>query len=149
MGVMGILVALILPALAPIAGYFLGRLTKEELKPGKKYFVSMQHILFVAISAVFLYSYKWELYIVVFGLLAVFVYMTFKQARNVYIAEALFGIAFALAVKTSFLFLLSALIFIYGLPTGSLFAMRKKGLWKSIIAGAVFAVAAYAVGFFL
>jgi hypothetical protein len=150
MGAISILVALILPALAPVAGYLLGKFTSEELKQGKKYFISMQHILFVVISAAFLYSNKWQWWIVALGLLAVFLYLTLKQTRNVFASEALFGIAFALSTSTGALFLLSSLVFIYGLPTGSLFALKKKGgLWKSIIAGLIFAVVAYAASFFL
>jgi hypothetical protein len=149
MGAISIILALLIPAIAPIAGYFLGKAAKEELKAGKKYFASMQHVLFIAISAVFLYSKIWEWYVVVLGLAAVFAYLVFKQARNVFAIEAVFGIAFALAVQTETLFLLSALIFLYGLPTGSLFVKGKKGIWKAVCAGAVFAVVAYAASFFL
>jgi hypothetical protein len=149
MGAISILLALLVPAIAPIAGYFLGRATKEELKAGKKYFVSMQHVLFAMVAAIFLYSNKWEWYIVVLGLAAAFSYISFRQARNVFAVEALFGIAFALAVQTEMLFLISAMIFLYGLPTGSLFVKQKKGIHRAIICGAVFAVIAYAASFFL
>ncbi len=149
MGAIGILLAMLIPAIAPIAGYFLGKATKEELKAGRKYFVSMQHVLFVAIAAIFLYSNKWDWYVVVLGIAAVFSYISFKKARNVFAIQALFGIVFALAVRTNTLFILSALIFLYGLPTGSLFVKGKKGIWKAIGAGAIFAVVAYAMSFFL
>ena len=149
MGTISILMALLIPAIAPVAGYFLGKAAKEELSAGKKYFVAMQHVLFIAVSAVFLYAHKWEWYVVVLGLAAVFTYLVFRQARTAFVVDFLFGIAFALAVNTSMLFLISVLIFIYGLPTGSLFAKQKKGLYRAIGAGLLFGMVAYAAGFFL
>ncbi len=149
MGILSILLALLVPALAPLAGYFLGKATKEELKAGKKYFIAMQHVLFVAIAAVFLYAGKWSIYVVVAGLAVAFAYVAFRQARNPFTSEALFGIAFSFAVNAEILFLLSALVFLYGLPTGSLFARQKKGIWKSIGAGLLFAVFAWGTGFLL
>ncbi len=149
MGILSILLALLVPALAPLAGYFLGKATKEELKAGKKYFTAMQHVLFVAIAAVFLYAGKWGIYVVVAGLAVTFAYLAFRQARNLFFSEALFGIAFSFAVNAEIIFLLSALVFLYGLPTGSLFAGQKKGLWKSIGAGLLFAVFAWGTGFLL
>ncbi len=149
MGILTLLIALALPALAPLTGYFLGKTTKEELKAGKKYFMGMQHVLFIAIAAVFLYAGKWNLYVVVTGLTIVFAYLTLKQARNPFASEALFGIAFSLAVNAEIIFLISALVFLYGLPTGSLFVKQRKGLWKAIGAGILFAVFAWGTGFVL
>jgi hypothetical protein len=149
MGILTIILALLVPALAPLAGYFLGKATKEELKAGKKYFIALQHVLFIAIAAVFLYAGKWSIYVVAAGLAVAFAYIAFRQARNPFFSEALFGIAFSLAVNSEIIFLLSALVFLYGLPTGSLFAMQRKGLWKSIGAGILFAIFAWGAGFLL
>ncbi len=149
MGVLTILPALLVPAVAPLAGYFLGKATKEELKAGKKYFTGMQHVLFIAIAAVFLYAGKWNFYVVVAGLAVVFAYLVFRQVRNPFLSEALFGIAFSLAVNAEIIFLISALVFLYGLPTGSIFATQRKGLWKSIGAGLLFGIFAWATGFLL
>ncbi|MEM4240091.1 MAG: hypothetical protein QXK08_02785 [Candidatus Woesearchaeota archaeon] len=149
MGILNILLALLIPAAAPVAGYFLGRATKEELAAGKKYFMIMQHLLFVSVSAVFLYCNKWSLYLVIPALAAVFAYIAFKQARNAFAVEAVFGLAFAFSVNTNMMFLTSALMFLYGLPTGSLFVRQKKGLYKAAGAGLLFAVVAWTASYFL
>jgi hypothetical protein len=149
MGAISILLALLIPAIAPIAGFILGKYTKEELKAGRKYFVAMQHVLFVAVAAIFLYSNKWSMWVLIPGLAAVFAYLALKQFRNPFVSEALFGFAFAMSIFSNMLFIISALVFIYGLPTGSLFYRQKKGIWKSIIAGLEFAAVAYAFSFFL
>ncbi|MEM2916343.1 MAG: hypothetical protein QXT19_03250, partial [Candidatus Woesearchaeota archaeon] len=99
MGILTIILALLIPAISPIAGYLLGMNTKEELKAGKRYFTAMQHVLFIAIAAVFLYAGKWNLYVVVAGLAVAFAYLVFRQARHPFVSEALFGIAFSLSVN--------------------------------------------------
>jgi hypothetical protein len=149
MGTIGILLALLMPAIAPIAGYFLGKAAKEELAAGKKYFAWMQHVLFIAIAVAFLYPHKWEIYAVVPGLAAVFAYLVFRQARTPFIADALFGIAFALMADKGLFFLISALIFLYGLPTGSLFAGQKKGLYRAVGAGLLFLAFGLGAGYLL
>ncbi len=149
MGILTILLALIIPTIAPLAGYILGKATKEELAKGKKYFLAMQNVIFIAIIAVFLYSDKWNLWIIIPGLAVLFAYLVFKQFRNAFISQTIFGIIFSLAIWSDYFFIISALIFLYGLPTGSLFVKQKKGLLKSIIAGLLFAVIAYASGYFL
>jgi len=149
MGLIQVLLALLIPAIAPVAGYVIGKFTKEELNAGKKYFVAMQNVLFVAVAAIFLYSGRWNLWVMIPGLAVLFAYLVFKKFRNPFIMEAIFGIIFSFAVRTSYLFILSALIFLYGLPTGSLFARQKKGLWKAVGAGLLFAVVAYGISYFL
>lgn len=149
MGAISTLLALLVPSIAPIAGFILGKHTKEELKAGKKYFVAMQHVLFIALATIFIYSHKWSLFVNIPALTAVFAYLAFKQARDPFIAETLFGIAFALSARTNSLFLISALTFLYGLPTGSSFVTQKKGFWKAIIAGLLFAIVAYGASYLL
>jgi hypothetical protein len=136
MGTVDLLTALVL-ALSPLAGYVLGRFVKEELAPGRKWFLLAKRVLFVAIAAVFLYAHKWQLWPMVIGLTVVFAYLAFKPFRMWWYVQALLAIAFVMVAATPFSFLITALIFLYGLPTGSVLA-QKKALKESLFAGAVF-----------
>lgn len=149
MGAMTAPVSAIIVALAPLIGYILAKFTKEEIAPGRKYFEAMKHVVFIASSAVFLYAQKWNIYVSVAGLTAVFAYLVFRQARNAYGVEAVFGLAFAFASTTSLFFLFCTLAFLYGLPAGSLFESRKKGMLKSVLAGLLFFVFSQCAGYLL
>lgn len=138
----------LLVALAPLAGFIIGRMAKEELKPGQKWFLLAKRALFVTVIAVFLYAHKWMLWHVVIGLTALFAYLVLKPFRIWWLVQAVLGLAFALNARTSLHFLTSALIFLYGLPTGAVLA-RKKAVWKPIAAGGVFFLVAVAASTFL
>lgn len=129
-----IIIALIL-ALAPCIGYLVGMLAKEEIAQGKKYFAITQCILFISIMSVFLFVHKWELWFVVIGLTVLFGYLLFKPFRNIFFVQLILGIIFSSSATA---FLISSLIFLHGLPTGSLEVQHKKGLRNVIIAGILF-----------
>ncbi len=139
---------LALLSLSPLIGYALGRIAKEELAPGKKWFILAKRASFISIAAVFLYQHKWQLWPTVIGLTIVFAYLSFKQFRMWWWVQSLLGIAYALLSMTPYAFLTSALIFIYGLPTGAVLA-RKKALKETFFAGAVLFAAALATAYFL
>lgn len=139
---------LVLLSISPILGYVLGRIAKEELAPGKKWFLLAKRTFFIAVAAVFLYAHKWKPWPTVIGLTIVFAYLAFKQSRTWWWVQSLLGISYGFLSTTQHAFLASALIFLYGLPTGAVLA-RKKALKESLIAGAVFLAAALAAQYFL
>ena len=132
-------------ALGPVIGYLLGRAVKEELKPGKKWFFAAKQVLFVAVAAAFLYPYRMELGYVVIGLAVLFAYFAFKQFRTWWYVQGMLAIAYSLMPEK---FLIASLIFIYGLPTGTILA-RKKNLNGALLAGVVFLAVATILWYFL
>jgi len=137
MGSLSELFIAVILSLGLLIGYWLGKVVKEELKPGKKYFVIAYHILFLAVAAVYLYAHKWEIWHVTLGLAFVFFHMAYKKARQLWHVQAAFGIAFVFSTQQ---FLLGSLMFLFNLPTGTIHAMYKQGLRKILISGAVFLV---------
>ncbi len=135
-------------ALSPLIGYFLGRFTKEELAAGKKWFLLAKRVLFIAIIAAFLFAHKWQLGHVVIGLTLLFAYLAFTQFRTWWFVQAVIAIAYAFTVLTDLAFVSTALIFLYGLPTGSVLA-QKKNIKGALLAGAVFFGVAAIVQYFL
>lgn len=124
--------------LAPLIGHITGKLTIEELKQGKKYFIILQHALFLAIATVFLYAHKTALLPAAIGLTTVFAYLEFDKFKNQLLIAALQAIAFALTSQTTHSFLLNTTLFLHGLPTGTLSALQKNGLRTTIVHGATF-----------
>ncbi len=144
MGSMSLLAAAI-AALGTLTGFILGRFTKEELAPGKKYFVFVQHALFVAAFAVFLFAFKQSLWHVVVGLTVIFAYLVYTPFRNAWLAQGLLALTFAFAQTTQLAFLSAVACFLHGLPQGSRLTQRKNGMRDSVILGVLFfAIAAVA-----
>jgi hypothetical protein len=142
---MGTMTIAFVLALAPLAGYLLGRFAKEELAPGRKWFALLQDALFVAVIFVFAYAHKLLFVHAGIGLAVIFAYLAFKQYRIWWVIQALLGITYALTANTPQAFLLSSLVFLRGLPTGSLAKKPKDAL----LAGAVFFVIAAGLSLFL
>ena len=145
MGSLNQLLIVFLLALSPVIGYLLGRAVKEELRPGKKWFFAAKRVLFVAIAAAFLYPHRMELWYVVIGLAILFAYFAFKQFRTWWYVQGILAIAYSLVPEK---FLIASLIFIYGLPTGTIIA-RKKNLNGALLAGVVFLAVATVLWYFL
>ena len=140
-----------------IAGVFLAFFTKEEMKPGKRYFELLQKALLAVIAAVFLYYSGMQL---VFRIAAYSVVILFlalsKNPGNGIAGSIIYGILglvlYLGRLNQKSFFIISSLIFLYGLPTGSLNAsgMLKKqkldAVKKALVTGAGFAVVAVLIG---
>lgn len=100
-----------------LIGYFIAKSTKEELKPGMKYFIILELIILFLISSLFLF-YSPDLFLFIFGLLFGFVF----RFEYFYFGIGLFSLIFNLDLS----FLISSLIFIYGLPYGGILFYTKK-----------------------
>lgn len=105
-----------------VAGFILGKYTKEELKDGKKYFILLERlILFILI--VFM------LYRVDFSLLVVFCFFVgmlffYKLDKSYFYLGML--MVLSLFLSKDFLMNVTFLIFVFGLPYGSIFYQKKK-----------------------
>lgn len=110
-------------------GFLLAVIAKEELKPGKKYFIFLQKIILLLIF-IFLVVFIDLNYILVLLILSFIIISVFKRKKEfnelpyIYI---ILSVIFFLSSKILNLFIIeSSLIFLYGLPTGSLLTKKSK-----------------------
>ncbi|MBS3167552.1 hypothetical protein J4216_00300 [Candidatus Woesearchaeota archaeon] len=111
--------------LGTILGYFIADKTQDELSDGKIYFKIFELIILLILIILFLINgFVWWLFLigVIFGFFLRYEYLYFGFLNN------LLGLF---------------LVFLYGLPYGSLLYMEKK--WKYIFYSLVF----FIIGFFI
>ncbi len=125
--------AVIISYLGLIAGFFLASMTREELPTAKKYLPWLQRLVIIIIAAISMRVLDLSLparlasYTALIALLAV--------KPNLRLFYALFGAAvFAAAKDANELLIMSSLIFLFGLLSGSSSfssKLRKKDLTKA------------------
>lgn len=109
-----------------IFGLSLTYIAPEELAAGKKYFILSKRVLFVMISLVIIYylsAGKQVQYLLLFtALLSSLFIFDFKTKRRGYYGfhYLFFVLPYFLNENTAFHLILASLIFLYGLPVGSL-----------------------------
>lgn len=128
-------------------GIALAYIAPEEMKDGKKYFIWMQNVILSLVLFFLLYFYRFNLMLNLIISLALFFslffYLNHKKKQTIrYVDYAFLGIMFYLSAKNTNLFLLlSSLMFIYGLPTGSLLInIKKKNVFEVILNNVSFVV---------
>ena len=126
MEVLNYLLALAASFSGIFVGMFLGYITKEELKPGKQYFLWMQNIVLILSVIFVLYSFHFNVVLfVITGLVITLGIINFNP--NGIMGYVFLAILIFLSIGNTNLFILtSSMVFLYGLPTGSLFLIRKK-----------------------
>ncbi|MBI2574295.1 hypothetical protein HYV82_00220 [Candidatus Woesearchaeota archaeon] len=139
-----------------IAGAVLAFVTKEEMKPGIKYFMLLQKALLAATAAVFVYYSGLQLPVRIVIYAAVILLLALSRSINSSIAYALLGGVFYFSSFSRQPFLIiSALIFLYGLPTGSIIAAgvirkpKSAAVKKALLTGAWFVAVAALLGLIL
>lgn len=112
---------LIVSFLGCIIGYFIAKFTKEELKKGEIYFKILELVVLLSLVVVFLFN-SFNVLFLILGLVLGFL-LRFEYFY--------FGLGLVSVVD----FLGSALVFLYGLPYGSLtfYHKKKKYLFFSFI----------------
>ncbi len=134
-----------------LVGIILIRMAPEEQKPGKRYFILLKKILFLAVLAFSLYYFKINL-ILSLGLLSIvaglMISNKFELSKS-YFVYFLFGIIFSLSVKFTGLFILeSVLIFLYGMPNASLtLNLKKKNYYEIFVKNLLFFIPIIALYF--
>lgn len=113
-----------------LVGMILAFTAKEELEPGKKYFMLLQKIILLLIFVFLLNFFNVNLYLRIISYILFIFLMAFNiKSQRIY---PVLGVVFFLSSKDINLFITnSILIFFYGFPTGSLFAkklIKKKKL---------------------
>ncbi len=102
------------------AGGLLAIISPEELKPGEKYWKILKWVLLAVIITVLFYFSQLIIYAIIITALLVYL----KIINREYPALAF---VFFLSAYEGFLFIASSLIFIYGLPAGTLDAKQIIG----------------------
>lgn len=115
-------------------GLMLALISPEELKKGKKYFLWTKKIIYILIFFVvnyYLYLAKNYYVLVPFTILAIVLFVVkLSIKKNIYeiFNYVVFIIPYFVIVEKNFHLLLAALIFLYGLPTGTLFKKIVKNV---------------------
>lgn len=130
-----------------IMGIIIALITDEELKPGKKYFILLQKMILIVMifSLLFFFELSLPLVIIASLIFAVFIHF-YKEKIPSKLIFPFLAIIFTLSYGTEKLFLIeSSLIFLYGLPTGSLAVYFKKKSYLIILENISFIVIAVAL----
>jgi len=128
-----ILVGTIMPviiALSFIFGLLIARWAKEELKPGKPYFLIAQHILLAVVLGVIV----WNLHKIAAVCSAIILFVILYAYKFKHPAVVGFPLGAALLSRNAI-----PAIFIYGLVSGTVFKIRKKPQ-QAILEAILFAV---------
>ncbi|NQV08991.1 hypothetical protein HQ529_04025 [Candidatus Woesearchaeota archaeon] len=152
------ILALCVAFLGIFIGFVLAIYTKEELKDGKKYFLFLQKFLLSLMFFLLLYIFNLQFIINLFLSLIFFVLLLYKGSPNQQIVYALIAILFSISsCKSSVFPMMGTLVFLYGLPTGTLLThgmIKKKkseiifNLFKIIIWLPVVAIILFYLNFF-
>ena len=107
-----------------LVGYLLTFLAKEEIKPGKKYFVILERAILIILALVLL-SQVWTSPAFIIPLIIGLLVGYFLKVRYLYLGLAL---AASITLSTEFFVLVASLIFLHGLPYGSISSKLKLPL---------------------
>lgn len=132
-------------------GFALAIIAKEELKAGKRYFILLQKIILLLVFIFLLIYIKIDYIIILLTLTFIIIHLLknyFKFNESIYIYIIL-AIIFYLSSKILNLWVLeSSLIFLYGLPTGSLLTNKdKKQTFINILKSVIFIIITIALYF--
>ena len=106
-----------------LVGMILAFTAKEELEPGKKYFQLLQKLTLLLIVIFLLNFFNINIYLrIIIYILFIFLMTLNIKSQIIY---PVLGVVFFLSLRDINLFTTnSILIFLYGFPTGSLFAKK-------------------------
>lgn len=126
------LVALV-ASLGLVIGRVLARIAKEEIKPGKKYLLALQKILFCTAVITLMYLNRENVHYSWAGALILFAYLSWFKKIPSYIHSAALGAGFYLASLTDNFTVISAVVFLHGFPAGSLIQNKKKLILNMVL----------------
>ena len=120
------------------AGMILAYIAKEEIKPGKKYFKVMQNLLLIAITFTVIYvlGFSWIPWFIIVGALTYILSIENHRAKAFFMYLLLSVLLWISAQRHAKIFIaldllpaVASLIFLTGIPTGTLlFDMKKKNI---------------------
>ncbi|MBS3126276.1 hypothetical protein J4453_02430 [Candidatus Woesearchaeota archaeon] len=119
------------------AGIVLAYFTKEEQAPGKPYFKLMRNILLTLILLFFLLFLDWNVVISAVLSIALFVSASiFPKLAHPPLYFLLGAVLFLTSSNYAFFLVEAVLVFLYGLPMGSLWISSRKFRWDLSIVSA-------------
>jgi len=135
-----------------IFGMILVSIAPEEQKPGRKYFILLQNLFFILSAVFFLIFLELNAIFIFLAVVLLIVYFLKVKVENVKRSQSMYlilAVIFFLSLRSSNLFLIEAvLIFLFGMPTGSLlFNRKKKNYFKVVFKNIIFLVVVW--GLFL
>lgn len=118
-----------------VIGIILSLIAPEEMKDGKKYFIILRAIIFVFIIFITCEILGFHILVSTALSLLIILFVLYKKTEHInYFFYIILGVVFAISYIQQELFILQAsLIFIFGLPSGSLFKMERKLIKKDYI----------------
>ena len=123
----------IITYLGLFAGTIISYFTKEELKPGKKYFAYARPVLFSIIFFAYLNFISLNLTIsTIFSIIAGIVYYMWGIKSNNYYSDLFAYSLFGIILFETNITLIASLIFIFGLFTASIYYKQKDKLLENL-----------------
>ena len=119
------------------AGTALAYFTKEEQAPGKPYLRLMQYVLLAFILLFFLLFLNWN--VVIGAVLSIALFVSayiFPKLVHPIIYFFLGTALFLTSAAYPFFLIEAVMVFLYGLPTGSLWIVSRRFKWDFSIASA-------------
>ena len=118
------LLNIILTAVIAILGYPIGllvaKLTKEELKPGRKYFIWLNDILLILAAVFIVLLFQLQIYISIIAIILITIIVIRFHPKPL-ISCPLLALFFILSTKTeNIFFIISSIIFVYNLTLAGL-----------------------------
>lgn len=114
-------------SLVSYIGLFCGALlvfiAPEEQKPGVKYFLLMQKIFLILIIILLLYKFS---IINLFLAIVLFLFAISKRINNYFVYVLFAPLLYLSLPNKTYSLIIASLIFLYGLPTGSLIVKTKN-----------------------
>jgi len=137
------LALLVLAFLGVFIGLLIGCLAKEELKPGLQYLDILRHAVFIAVLLIF-FAKNWS---ILFVLLIAFILILFSLTKH---RETLYYYALALIFFLSWRYngftMIAPLVFLYGLPLGSIYLYKHiKEKKTKVVLGALYTYAGFII----
>ena len=116
--------AAVVSYLGLLAGFVLASLTKEELPTAKKYFPLLQRLIILAVAAVAMEYFSFSIFVKTAAYLLLLLFLAVSIRTSFY--YAVFGVvAFFVSASQNALLVLSSLVFLFGLLSGSIYFERN------------------------
>lgn len=116
------MLAALVSYLGIVAGIIVSAMSIEELKDGRRYFILLQHSLFVTILLISFYVHKTSWWTTLFIIVTMIFVLSFAQKLNTHrIGYPVCAILLYInQLSKTIFFITAALIFLYGMPTAAL-----------------------------
>lgn len=134
---------LVIAFLGLFVGLLIGYFSKEELKPGYQYINAFRHLIFAAIIILFfIYNPDWVFAIIIGAIIIAFSLHKRRETLYYYFLSLIFFLSW----RYEGLGVVAPLIFLYGVPLGSIYLLNHaKEKKKQVILGAVYKYAGFPI----